>query len=135
MSDPSSPQGNTSPNKAKIINNVPRKIPSNHRLMEKVVEEDECDEYVKLLAKRLRRYSDRMRNKIMYKIDCILLDKPYPDERISSTCTYCALQSPSPVNIEQIVEILKENGTQLYQIDIKDSTPEKHENTPNSSTD
>ncbi|KAL4709225.1 hypothetical protein ACJJTC_010525 [Scirpophaga incertulas] len=39
-------------------------------------------------AKKLRKYPERMRNSIMYKIDGLLLDNPYPDERPSSSSTF-----------------------------------------------
>lgn len=56
----------------------------NYALKVKKVEEDECDVYAKLLAKRLRKYPERLRDKIMYKIDGFILDNPYPDERPTS---------------------------------------------------
>lgn len=40
--------------------------------------EDECDLYAKLLAKRLRKYPESMRGRIMYQIDGLLLQNPYP---------------------------------------------------------
>lgn len=52
----------------------------NHVLKGKKVEEDECDIYGKLLAKKLRKYPGRMRDIIMYKIDGLLLDNPYPED-------------------------------------------------------
>lgn len=51
----------------------------------KKVEEDECDVYAKLLAKKLRKYPEHMRDRIMYKIDGLLLDNPHPNERPSSS--------------------------------------------------
>ncbi|KAL4718253.1 hypothetical protein ACJJTC_018252 [Scirpophaga incertulas] len=57
-------------------------------LQQKKVEADECDLYASLLAKKLRKYPERMRNSIMYKIDGLLLDNPYPDERPSSSSTF-----------------------------------------------
>lgn len=68
----------------------------NYALKQKKVEEDECDVYAKLLAKRLRKYPERLRDKIMYKIDGFLLDNPYPDERPSSACSYYSSSTPSP---------------------------------------
>ncbi|XP_026737925.1 uncharacterized protein LOC113501106 [Trichoplusia ni] len=40
--------------------------------------EDECDLYAKLLAKRLRKYPESMRGRIMYQIDGLFLQNPYP---------------------------------------------------------
>ncbi|KAF6213783.1 hypothetical protein GE061_011505 [Apolygus lucorum] len=51
---------------------------SNCVLIKRSVEEDECEVYAKLLAKRLRKYPERMRDRIMYKIDGLLLENP-PD--------------------------------------------------------
>lgn len=69
----------------------------NHVLKVKKVDEDECDVYAKLLAKKLRKYPDRMRDQIMYKIDGFLLDNPYPDERPSSAySSYHYSSTPSP---------------------------------------
>lgn len=48
-------------------------------------EEDECALYTKLLEKKLRRYPPRMRDKIMHKIDGLLLDNPYPETPNCST--------------------------------------------------
>lgn len=68
----------------------------NQVLKVKKVDEDECDVYAKLLAKKLRKYPERMRDQIMYKIDGFLLDNPYPDERPSSTYSYHYSSTPSP---------------------------------------
>lgn len=68
----------------------------NHVLKAKKVDEDECDVYAKLLAKKLRKYPERMRYQIMYKIDGFLLDNPYPDERPSSALSYHYSSTPSP---------------------------------------
>lgn len=68
----------------------------NHLLKVKKVEEDECDVYAKLLAKRLRKYPERLRDKIMYKIDGLLLYNPYPDERPTSASSYYSSTTPSP---------------------------------------
>ncbi|XP_045775066.1 uncharacterized protein LOC123873979 [Maniola jurtina] len=56
------------------------------RVMRKSEEDDECDIYAKLLARKLRKYPGRMRDRMMYKIDGLLLDNPYPDE-LSSPCS------------------------------------------------
>ncbi|KAL4091735.1 hypothetical protein QTP88_026382 [Uroleucon formosanum] len=58
-------------------------------------DEDECDVYAKLLAKKLRKYPERMRDQLMYKIDGFLLDNPYPDEQPSSAYSYYS-STPSP---------------------------------------
>lgn len=71
----------------------------NHALKEKRgkrVEDDECDLYAKLLAKKLRKYPERMRDRIMYKVDGLLLDNPYPDEPPSSAYSSHSSQSPYP---------------------------------------
>lgn len=68
----------------------------NYALKVKKVEEDECDVYAKLLAKRLRKYPERLRDKIMYKIDGFILDNPYPDERPTSASSYYSSTTPSP---------------------------------------
>jgi hypothetical protein len=47
----------------------------NYVLKVKKVDEDECDVYTKLLAKKLRKYPGRMRDQIMYKIDGFELKK------------------------------------------------------------
>lgn len=67
----------------------------NNILKTKKKEEDECDVYASLLAKKLRKYPERMRDRIMYKIDGLLLDNPYPDdERSSSASTSYSVPSP-----------------------------------------
>lgn len=43
-------------------------------------EEDECDLYAKLLAKKLRKYPEEVRMKLMYSIDGLMIDNPYPEE-------------------------------------------------------
>lgn len=67
----------------------------NHVLKGKKVEDDECDVYGKLLAKKLRKYPGRMRDIIMYKIDGLLLDNPYPEDRLLSASSHYSSQSPS----------------------------------------
>ncbi|XP_069361051.1 uncharacterized protein [Maniola hyperantus] len=56
------------------------------RAAQRTEEGDECDIYAKLLARRLRKYPGKMRDRMMYKIDGLLLDNPYPDE-LSSPCS------------------------------------------------
>lgn len=68
----------------------------NHVLKKKREDEDECDVYAKLLAKKLRKYPKRMRDQLMYKIDGFLLDNPYPDEQSSSAFSYNYSSTPSP---------------------------------------
>lgn len=67
----------------------------NYVLKRKKEDEDECDVYAKLLAKKLRKYPERMRDQLMYKIDVFLLDNPYPDEQPSSAYSYYS-STPSP---------------------------------------
>ncbi|KAL4083102.1 hypothetical protein QTP88_028432 [Uroleucon formosanum] len=67
----------------------------NHVLKKKKEDEDECKVYAKLLAKKLRKYPERMRDQLMYKIDGFLLDNPYPDEQPSSAYSYYS-STPSP---------------------------------------
>lgn len=56
------------------------------RLNEMEHNEDECDLYVKLLAKKLRKLSDHERQEIMYQIDGIMLEK----SRLSHTNSPCS---------------------------------------------
>ncbi|KAI4458962.1 alcohol dehydrogenase transcription factor myb/sant-like [Holotrichia oblita] len=68
--------------------NINNSFATQSRVLERtIIEEDDCDIYAKLLAKKLRRYPERMRYMLMYKIDGLLLDNPYPDERPSSAST------------------------------------------------
>ncbi|KAL4101009.1 hypothetical protein QTP88_021030 [Uroleucon formosanum] len=46
-------------------------------------------------TKKLRKYPERMRDQLMYKIDGFLLDNPYPDEQPSSAYSYYS-STPSP---------------------------------------
>lgn len=86
----------------------------NYVLKRKKEDEDECDVYAKLLAKKLRKYPERMRDQLMYKIDGFLLDNPYPDEQPSSAYSYYSSTSsphyqnstPSPASDVSHVNML-----------------------------
>lgn len=79
----------------------------NNILNKKTTEEDDCDLYGKLLITKLRKYPERMRQKLMYKIDGLLLENPPPSadfkrhnwtpssaHTISSSPSYIIPQSP-----------------------------------------
>lgn len=56
--------------------------------------EDECDLYGKLLAKKLRQYSETERDELMYEIDGLLLKKRKATNRL-----YASVSSPSQIII------------------------------------
>lgn len=71
-----------------LVNNIEteimqRNISESFRALTRVLhnreEDDECDLYAKLLAKKLRRYPDDVRLKLMYSIDGIMVENPYPE--------------------------------------------------------
>lgn len=68
-------------------------------------EEDECVLYTKLLEKKLRRYPPRMRDRIMHKIDGLLLDNPPETPNCSTSVSqqvpyqYYRNSPPSPVYV------------------------------------
>uniref|UniRef100_A0A8D9F6E7 MADF domain-containing protein n=1 Tax=Cacopsylla melanoneura TaxID=428564 RepID=A0A8D9F6E7_9HEMI len=53
---------------------------------EKKEDDDECDLYGKLIAKKLRKYPDNMRDKIMYQIDGLLLNNFPRSHRPPNAC-------------------------------------------------
>ncbi|GBP42621.1 hypothetical protein EVAR_87172_1 [Eumeta japonica] len=58
-------------------------------------DEDECNINAILLAKKLRKYPESMRARIMYKIDGLLLGNPCPDNLLSRAGSHYS-SSPSP---------------------------------------
>lgn len=97
----------------------------NHVLKQKKEDEDECDVYAKLLAKKLRKYPERMRDQLMYKIDGFLLDNPYPDQQPSSAYSYYSStlsphyhnSTPSPASDVSHVNMLEGNESQHTPIE------------------
>lgn len=98
----------------------------NYVLTKKKEDEDECDVYAKLLAKKLRKYPGRMRDQLMYKIDGFLLDNPYPDEQPSSAYSYYSStpsphyqnSTPSPASDVSHVNMLEGNESQHTYIEL-----------------
>ncbi|KAI8432220.1 hypothetical protein MSG28_004670 [Choristoneura fumiferana] len=74
-------------NSFQILNNI---------LSNKNHEEDDCDIYAKLLATKLRKYPDDLRQRIMYKIDGLLLDNPFSPSATHWTTTYSSSHSSTP---------------------------------------
>lgn len=81
-----------------VIDEAQKKINDTIYILNNAItkEEDECDLYAKLLAKKLRKYPSSMRETMMYKIDGLLMNNPYPTERDSSASTYSSYSSQSP---------------------------------------
>jgi len=98
----------------------------NYVLKKKKEDEDECDVYAKLLAKKLRKYPGRMRDQLMYKIDGFLLDNPYPDEQPSSAYSYYSStpsphyqnSTPSPASDVSHVNMLEGNESQHTSVEL-----------------
>jgi len=98
----------------------------NYVFKKKKEDEDECDVYAKLLAKKLRKYPGRMRDQLMYKIDGFLLDNLYPDEQPSSANSYYSStpsphyqnSTPSPASDVSHVNILEKNESQHTSVEL-----------------
>jgi len=98
----------------------------NYVLKKKKEDEDECDVYAKLLAKKLRKYPERMRDQLMYKIDGFLLNNPYPDEQPSSAYSYYSStpsphyqnSTPSPTSDVSHVNMLEGNESQHTPVEL-----------------
>ncbi|KAI5730206.1 hypothetical protein M8J76_011220 [Diaphorina citri] len=85
-----------------FMNEAQRKINESFDTLNSVLrskrttEEDECDLYGKLLAKKLRKYPAASRDRIMYKIDGLLLDNPPVTPLSSSSYSSYASDTPAP---------------------------------------
>ncbi|GBP38371.1 hypothetical protein EVAR_36324_1 [Eumeta japonica] len=74
--------------------------------------EDECELYAKLLAKRLRKYPESMQGTIMYQIDGLLLQNPYPVDRPSSAYSLHSSTTSSSENQVNVIEKTYWNATE-----------------------
>ncbi|KAL4713890.1 hypothetical protein ACJJTC_015544 [Scirpophaga incertulas] len=102
--------------------------------------EDECDLYAKLLAKKLRKYPESIRGTIMYQIDGLLLQNPYPtinhqvdrpssvfsNHSTSSQSQYSDYQVTSNPPIQQSQRVYIMQPTVQSDSSVQISIPEKN---------
>lgn len=94
-------------------------------ILQRTAAKVEAEIYASLLGKKLRKYPDRMRNSIMYKIESLLLDNPYSEERPSSASTiYSVPYQYTPTTSPQYVP--NQNSTVTYKPPIYIRIPEEN---------